>query len=351
MKKLLIVLGILLAISCGTTKIVETPPEAEIPAPPPPPQNSEPNGPDGVIGSVDKGIKATYNSIQFTNEKRVRELMNFMASDELKGREAGSKGIEKAADFIINDLESFGAEPFFSSYKDTLSNYKPTSYNVVGMLEGTDDTLKDKFILIGAHYDHIGLTDPVRGDAIANGANDNASGSTTILEIARYFAENKSNKRSLIFAWFSAEEKGLLGSKHLAERLKKEGLDLYTMLNFEMVGVPLKGKDYFMYITGYEMSNLAQVCNSYSGGKLIGFLPTAKSYNLFKRSDNYPFAQEFEVPAHTFCTFDFTNFDYYHKPDDELSEMDFGHMVEVINKSLPVIEGIANSPSQEIKMK
>ena len=218
------------------------------------------------------------------------------------------------------------------------------------MIEGNDPELKDEFILIGAHYDHIGVVNPENGDAIANGANDNASGTISVLELARYFGTQKTNKRSIIFALFSAEEKGLLGSKHLAKKLKEEGLNLYTMLNFEMTGVPMQDKDYLMYITGYEMSNLAEVSNTYAGENLVGFLPTAKEFNLYQRSDNFPFHQEFGVPSHTFCTFDFTNFAYYHKPGDEAGLMDFEHMSTVVNKTIPVIEKIANAANQEIKL-
>lgn len=142
-----------------------------------------------------------------------------------------------------------------------------------------------------------------------------------------------------------------MGSEHLAKKMKEEKLNLYAMLNFEMTGVPLRGKEYELYITGYQKSNLAEVSNKYAGGNLIGFLPTAKEFNLFQRSDNYPFYKEFGVPSHTYCTFDFTNFDHYHKPGDEVSEMDFEHMAQVVNKMIPVLEGIANSPTQEIKMK
>ena len=261
-----------------------------------------------------------------TTADRIGEMMNYLASDDLKGREAGSEGIEMAAVYIENYFKSYGLTPYFESYRDTLSNFQKPSYNLVGMIEGNDPELKDEFILIGAHYDHIGVVNPENGDPIANGANDNASGTISVLEMARYFGTQQTNKRSLIFALFSAEEKGLLGSKHLAKKLKEEGLNLYTMLNFEMTGVPMQDKDYLMYITGYEMSNLAEVSNTYAGENLVGFLPTAKEFNLYQRSDNYPFHQEFGVPSHTFCTFDFTNFAYYHKPGDEAGLMDFEHM-------------------------
>lgn len=286
---------------------------------------------------------------QFTDALKIGFIMDFLASDELQGRDTGSEGIEKAADLIELIFVKNGIQPYFESYRDTISGFKKPAYNVVGVVEGNDSLLKREYIIIGAHYDHLGLIEAENGDEIANGANDNSSGTTTVLELARYFGNSKSNKRSIIFALFSAEEKGLVGSKHLAQKLKEQNVDLYTVLNYEMDGVPLVDKDYLMYLTGYEMSNLAEVANSYSDVLYAGYLPKAKEINLFKRSDNYPFHETFGVPSQTFSTFDFTNFDYYHKVGDEPSEMDYGHMAKIVNKSVPVIEGIANASSKEIK--
>jgi hypothetical protein len=83
---------------------------------------------------------------------------------------------------------------------------------------------------------------------------------------------------------------------------------------------------------------------------VVGFLPEAKAYNLFKRSDNYPFYNEFKIPAHAISTFDFTNFDYYHHVDDEADKMNFEHMTNFINKMIPALQGMINAPTQEIKM-
>ncbi len=348
MKKVLLVTVSLLLISCGASRLRQTNP------------SNIPQGPEGVKGSIaipsennttseTRSAKKMISAENFSNDTRVGGILNFLASDELKGRDSGSEGIEKAAEFIETIFKQNNVKPYFSTYKDTLSNFKKPAYNIVGVVEGNDKTLKKEFIIIGAHYDHIGIINAKNGDTIANGANDNASGTTTVLELARYFGNAQSTKRSLIFALFSAEEKGLLGSRHLAKRLKTENLNLYTMLNFEMTGVPLVGKDYLIYVTGYENSNLAEVSNSYADEKLIGFLPTAKEFNLFKRSDNYPFHEEFNVPSQTYCTFDFTNFDHYHKVGDEASLMDFEHMATVINRMIPVLEGIANATGKEIK--
>ncbi len=340
MKKIQLTFLLLILIGCGTSKLKET--------------NAPIGGPGGVKASKDKieNLEKTSSILEqkdFTSSSEIAAIMNVLASDELMGRDSGSEGLEAAAKLIESVFIKSNVLPYFSTYRDTLSNFNGTTYNMVGYIEGSDSVLKNEFVVIGAHYDHIGLLTPSNGDEIANGANDNASGTTTVLELARYFGKAKSNKRSIIFALFSAEEKGLLGSKHLAKKLKDKNLNVYAMLNYEMVGVPLVDKDYLMYVTGYEKSNLAQVCNSYGGEKLIGFLPKAKSFNLFKRSDNYPFHEEFGVPSQTFCTFDFTNFDHYHKVGDENELMDFSHMANVVNKSIPMIEGIVNSPIKELK--
>lgn len=339
MKSLLAIGVLALAYTCGTTQMKETSTDAA----------TDIGGPEGVKAKITKVASVDDNS--FTDSQKIGEIMNFLASDELQGRDSGSEGIAKAAVYIEKGFEENGIKSYYSTYRDTLSNFDKVSYNIVGVVEGSDPILKNEYILIGAHYDHIGMITPENGDAIANGANDNASGTTSVMEFARYFGTTNTNKRSLIFALFSAEEKGLLGSKHLAKRMKSENLNLYAMLNFEMTGVPLQDKDYQVYITGYEMSNLAAVSNVFAKENLVGFLPTAKEFNLFQRSDNYPFHNEFEVPSHTFCTFDFTNFDHYHKVGDENEILDFEHMATMVNKMIPVLEGIANTEGQEVKLK
>ncbi len=288
---------------------------------------------------------------KFTDSSHLRSLVYYLASDEMKGRETGSEGIELAAEFIEKLFVQNGLSPFYPGFRDTLQNTKSIAYNVVGFLPGNDPKLKDEYILIGAHYDHIGIVNMVNGDAIANGANDNASGTATVLELARYFGSERTNKRSVIFALFSAEEKGLLGSRHLADRMNKDGVKPYLMLNFEMTGVPMKSRDYLVYITGYRKSNLASVANAMVTDDPIGYLPTEREYSLFQRSDNYPFHRILGIPAHTFCTFDFNNYAHYHKASDEPEELDYKHMSDLVNKMIPIVEGLSNSPEQSVKLK
>ncbi len=310
--------------------------------------------PDGLVANVNK-INGNFSPAlagdrkSFTDTLRIKEILTFLASDELEGRDSGTLGIEKAAQYVENYFADNGVQEYFSSFRDTLVNFQPSAYNIVGLVPGKDEGLSKEFIIIGAHYDHVGIVNSGTEDRIANGANDNASGTATVMELARYFGTYRTNKRSLLFVLFSAEEKGLLGSAHLAKRLKEAELNLYTMLNFEMTGVPLKEKDYLVYLTGFERSNLAQVCNTYASENLVGFLPEAKQFNLFQRSDNYPFHQAFRVPSQTYCTFDFTNYDYYHKVGDEAFRLDYAHMSTLINKMIPVIEAISNAADREIK--
>ncbi len=282
----------------------------------------------------------------------MKEIVGYLASDEIEGRNTGTEGIDKAATYIENQFKAVGVKPYYESFRDHFKVDSLDAFNVVGWVEGTDEKLKNEFIVVGAHYDHVGRrAKPVEGDSIANGANDNATGTATVLKLAEHFGQRKRNKRSLIFALFSAEEMGLLGSKHLAERMKNDSLNLYTMVNFEMTGVPFTDdRSYVALLTGYDLSNMAEKINAYVGEEFIGKSEVAVKYSLFKRSDNYPFFNFFGIPAQTVGTCDLTNFDFYHHVDDEADKMDYEHMQVVVDKMIPALEGMSNSATQEISM-
>lgn len=345
----LVFLGMLL-LGCGSAKVEETT------------TLNPTNKPQGVRGEIMANAAVGNTSLEsstgqaevtsFSTPMGIEKTMVFLTSDELQGRDTGSEGISMAAEFIGKVFEANAIKPYFSSYRDTLTNYEGgVAYNMVGYLPGTDAKLKNEFVVVGAHYDHIGVIGNQAGDTIANGANDNASGTTVVLELAKYFGNKKINKRSIIFALFTAEEKGLLGSNHLANKLKEDGMDLYTMLNFEMLGVPMVNKDHSLYLTGHELSNLAAVSNSYAQKNLVGFLPKAKEFNLFRRSDNAPFHDVFNVPSQTYSSFDFTNFEFYHQVGDEVSQMDYDFMAATVNEVIPMLTGIINARTKEINYK
>lgn len=307
------------------------------------------DGKDGKDGTSAKAVSKEKANFNITSAE-VEAIVTYLASDELAGRNTGTEGIALAAKYIEDYFKQYHVKPYFDSYKDHFKVADKEAFNVVGFLEGNDPKLKNEFVIIGAHYDHIGNGKEVNGDTIANGANDNAAGVSVVMTMAKYFAQTKSNKRSVLFTLFSAEEVGLLGSMHLAERLKKENLNLYLMLNYEMIGVPLVDKDYTAYVTGFEKSNLAEKFNAYAGKKIAGFLPKAGEFQLFFRSDNYPFFKEFNVPCQTFCTFDFTNFKYYHHVDDEADKMDFNHMSDFVNTFIPAVDKAVNASTKEIQL-
>lgn len=305
----------------------------------------------GCITLASAQKKKTATAPYKVEEKSVASTLKFLSSDDLKGRNTGTEGAEMAAKYLEEVLAKSGIKPYFKTYRDTLTNYTKPAYNIVGYLEGTDPVLKNEFVVIGAHYDHIGITDkPVNGDYIFNGADDNATGTTTVAELAAYFGKAKSNKRSILFCFFSAEEVGLLGSQHLAQKLKAQNFNIYTMLNFEMTGVPL-GHDLLAFITGYGRSNMADKFNEYGGKKLIGSNEFEMKYQLFRQSDNYPFFLEFNVPAHTLSTTEMSTFKFYHQLGDEFEAMDTAHMTNFIQVMLPVVEKMVNAPTHEIVLK
>lgn len=298
---------------------------------------------DVIMTATSKALVPNY-----ATSSELKEIVSYLASDELKGRDTGSEGIEKAAIFIENQFKENGIKPYFKTYRDSFKLKGIDAYNVVGFIEGTDANLKNEIIIIGAHYDHIGYAKKVGNDSIANGANDNAAGTSGVLEIAEYFASTKQNKRSILIALFSAEEKGLKGSQHLAKKLKADKIDLYAMLNFEMIGVPFTDRPYDALITGYELTNMSAKINEYTNSNLTGFSEVAKKYNLFKQSDNYAFYLEFNLPCQTISSCDLSNYDYYHHVDDEADKLDYSHMASLINKVIQVIEKMCNTPTKEI---
>ena len=307
------------------------------------------------LGDLDSPITVqTSSQVLF----QMRKDVEFLASDELEGRNTGTKGIEVAAEYLIGRLSGLGLAPYEDSFLDEFTANNLDAFNVVAVLPGIDATLSNEIVVIGAHYDHIGIIGDVENDQvdnIANGANDNATGTATVLEIASRLSDHaldktRGNKRTVVFALYSAEEMGLLGSKHLAKRMKAEGRKVVAVLNFEMTGIPMVNHPSITYLTGHDLSNMAATFNAANTDvAVISKLEQAAKFNLFKRSDNYPFYQEFKVPAHTFSTFDFTNFEHYHKVGDESSQIDFAHMRNVVDALMPGVERVINGPKLSMR--
>ncbi|MGA1030565.1 MAG: M28 family metallopeptidase [Flavobacteriaceae bacterium] len=257
--------------------------------------------------------------------EETKRLLFTLAADSMKGRDSKNGGYAKAATFVASYFKEHQIKPFYPAYRDSLEAEGHSSYNLVGQVGAYDPNKKT--ILIGAHLDHIGIGGKAL-DSIFNGANDNATGSTAVLQIGRFLAQHQWNQ-NVVLGLFADEEKGLLGAYHLAEHFKNEGVKIDYMINFEMIGKILTTGANQVYMTGYERSNMADVLHTITPN-FVQFLPEAKAYNLFQRSDNYAFYNVMGIPAHTLSSFDFKNYDYYHKVEDEADKMDVENMHQII---------------------
>ncbi len=174
----------------------------------------------------------------------------FLTTKENAGRYPGTTGNKRVVRYLIKHFKAMGLQAFNHTYKQkfkatlrTDNDTKPIAKtcNVVGFIEGNDAELKKEYIVLGAHYDHLGLGGPSsksdKKNTIHFGADDNASGTAALLEIAEKLVAYKSElKRSIIFIAFGAEEQGLLGSKHFVAHPLVPLSDIKLMINMDMVG-------------------------------------------------------------------------------------------------------------------
>ena len=174
--------------------------------------------------------QSSYNQEAIRHQittKETKEILYALANDDMKGRDSNSGGYFKAASYVTEYFKKHNVASFYESYKDSLVTDSIVSYNVVGQIGKYNP--KRKTILIGAHLDHVGIQN-IEGDNVFNGANDNAAGSTAVMQISRFLAQH-SWEKNIIIALFADEEKGLKGAHHLADRLKEENVDLAYMIS------------------------------------------------------------------------------------------------------------------------
>lgn len=203
--------------------------------------------------------------------------------------------------------------------------------NVVGVIPGKSK--KDEYVVFGGHYDHLGIGKPDKNnDSIYNGANDDASGTTAVMMLAKYFNKIKDNERTLVFVAFTAEEIGGFGSKYFSKQINPD--KVMAMFNLEMIGTDSKWGTNSAYITGYERSNMGEILQKNLEGSKFHFEPDPyPKQNLFYRSDNATLAQ-LGVPAHTIATAKMdekpNNEPNYHQLSDEIETLDMNNMAEII---------------------
>lgn len=306
---------------------------------------------------------------------RVRALLTALAHDSMEGRQVGRPGEARAARFIAGKMRDLGLEPvgdsgFFQRLPAVMATVRSAgrgggppqervvvrvlpgfadrdtvprerwvnSINVLGMLRGSDPQLSAEVVVIGAHFDHVGIRPAVNGDSIANGADDDASGVVAMLEAARIVAAGPRPKRSILFAAFTGEEAGTLGvrwySQHPVVPLDRHVADIQV----EMIGRPdtAAGGPGKAWLTGFERSTMGPTLAAAGLPVIADPRPTQR---FFERSDNIVFAR-LGIVAHTLSSFGLHG--EYHTVDDEVELVDFAHMTIMVDMAARALQLIAN---------
>jgi len=197
--------------------------------------------------------------------------------------------------------------------------------NIAGMIKGK--TKPDEYVIFSGHYDHLGIVKPVGTDSIANGADDDASGVTAVIMLAKYYKQHPP-ARSLIFVAFTAEEMGGYGSRYFSKRQDPD--KVVAMFNIEMIGKESKFGKNSAFITGYERSDFGKILEKNLEHSIFHFYPDPyPEQDLFFRSDNATLAKQ-GVPAHTISTDQIDSDKLYHSVGDEVNTLDIKNITSTI---------------------
>jgi hypothetical protein len=289
-------------------------------------------------------------------EREIHADMEFLADDELHGRGSATRDEHITALFAASQFASLGLEPGGDNHtflqktplpnplppyvKQRLSVFEDTprkeTWNAVAILRGS--TSPDEVVLLTAHLDHLGIGPAVNGDRNYNGADDDASGTTAILTLAHILATGPRPRRTIVFALFGSEELGGFGNRAFLERSPMPLSNIVANLEFEMIGRPDAAVPTgTLWLTGFDRSDLGPELVKH-GARLVND-PHPKE-QFFRRSDNFALAQR-GIVAHTVSSFGLHK--DYHQPSDELSTIDFTHMVNAIASMVDPIRWLADS--------
>lgn len=263
---------------------------------------------------------------------------NYDASSRLMKSEQNTLEEIVNLDLTGQKISSFEFEEnIFLSIKK--QSEEKESFNIIGVIPGNDPNLKNEFVAIGAHFDHLGIT----GDVVFNGADDDGSGVVAVLEVGNAFMKTKANKRSILLVFHAAEEKGLFGSEYLTGNL--DIMDkIVAQINIDMIG---RESIDTLYSVGSDKINptlkdIVEEANIESSGFVLNykFDEPGDPEKIYYRSDHYNYAKE-GIPV----VFFYDNMkDDYHKPTDDVDKINF----EKIKKASELIYftalKIANHP-------
>ncbi len=284
----------------------------------------------------------------------IRRDIEYLASDRLEGRLAGTPGNDSAAAYLARRYKDLRLSAFTAGYLQPFDarsaedahlgrNDPRHTENVVAVLRGRDPVLRAEYVVIGAHFDHLGRSstfaqDPEAKDAIRNGADDNASGTAAVLELARLFAA-RPPRRSVIFVNFSGEELGLLGSQWFVGHSPVPFERVKAMINFDMVG-RLRNDKLIVYGTSSatELKALVDSVNAASGDAPLKVNGVGDGYGP---SDQTSFYSK-DIPVLHFFT---DLHEDYHPPTDDSDKINAAVEARVVDRALGVALAIADPPT------
>jgi len=267
----------------------------------------------------------------------VRAEMSFLASDALRGRGSATSDELVAATYVVSEFQALGLEAAQVQRVPLASG--GATYNAIGLLRGSDDELSRQTILLSSHLDHLGTRRAIGGEIIYHGADDDASGTTAILEFARALgAHAPQPRRSILFVCFGSEETGGQGNHYFLSHSPVPLSTIVVNLEFEMIGLPDHAvRPGQLWLTGWERTDLGPTLANH-GAPLVADPHPAK--NFFRRSDNFKFARQ-GIVAQTISSYGLGA--HYHQPTDDLAHIDFDHLAHAIERMIPPIQWLADT--------
>lgn len=275
-----------------------------------------------------------FSFAQDISKEKVLAVVSTLASDELKGRKFGTPENDKAAEYIAKEFKQYNLDYCFGdSYLIPFEYKGQKGYNVCGIKKGKSE----QSLAFSAHFDHIG-TNNKEGDNIYNGADDDASGVSTVIGLADYFKDKKTDF-SMVFMAFNAEEIGLVGSKALSENQNLNPVfnNIKALFNFEMLATESQFGKNAVFMTGDEFSDFDELINANSVNGLKVYPDPYQGQQLFYRSDNVNFVKK-KIIAHSISTVDMNKTFHYHAVNDDINIVDADNLTNIINNFAKTIE-------------
>lgn len=289
----------------------------------------------------------------------MRQTVEYLASQELGGRYPGTAGDTLASEFIVSQLRSLKLKPivkakklkaFYQDFTYGKDEKERTTHNIIAVLPGKDKQLRHEYVVVGSHYDHLGMGGQGSGSrrpdtlGVHPGADDNASGDAVVLQLAQYF-KKAGSPRSIIFAFFGAEEQGLVGSKQFLEWMKKDDdqrknlpnniKGIVAMVNLDMVG---RMRDHAMSVSGTGTSSEFKTMAEKAAEQThLNISCTPDGYGP---SDHASFVAA-DIPVLFLTTGGHME---YHTPDDVPSTLNYDGMQQTLDFSKLLISQLASQP-------